>query len=94
MPSNKLGYFSQENYNDREVLNANGRVKTENRASSLIPSVKNLTSKQWFAITAAAKQFAFDTRSDSSGEPWSADASDEDGFLLEQSASDADGECL
>lgn len=92
MPTNKLGHFSQENYGDREVLSANGQTKSEKRASALIPSIKKLTSKQWFEIIAAAKQFAFDNRSESSGETMSPDVSDDDGFVLVQSDSDSDVE--
>jgi hypothetical protein len=90
VPPHKLGHFSRENYGDRQVLGPNGVMKIEKRASALLPSVKKLSSKQWYEITAAAKQYAFESRTDSSPAVTPTNASDDEGFLLVQSDSDED----
>jgi hypothetical protein len=86
IPHSKLGHFSLENYGDRQVLGSNGHPKVEKRASALLPSVEALSKKQWEAITTAAKDFAFENRSDKSlSRSISAESSMEDVFVLQQS---------
>jgi hypothetical protein len=69
-------------------------LKKEKRASGFLPTVEQLTVKQWSAIIAAAREFAFKEQSDDSmvTQGMEMDGSESDGFLLEQSDSDEEGD--
>jgi hypothetical protein len=88
VPSSKIGHFSHENYADREILSANGMVKTERRASALLPSVERLSSKQWHGIITAAKQFAFEDDVSALVAVTQVDDGESDSFLLCESESE------
>jgi hypothetical protein len=95
IPPTKLSHFSYENYGDRDILTAGGTVKKEKRASGFLPSVEQLTKKQWTAIIAAAREFAFKDQSDESTAVIggaNTDGDESDGFLLQQSDSDKETE--
>ena len=85
MPTSKLGHFSHENFGDCEIRGLDGQTRTEKRASELLPSVEGLSAKQWEAIKAAAKQFAFSNQSEPSTPALTAQPSEADIFLLQQS---------
>jgi hypothetical protein len=78
------------------MLTVDGRVKTEKRASALLPSVEGLTKSQWDAIIEAANSFAFDDKAGQAEPVTEAldDGDESEDFVLCQSETDEEPETL